>query len=101
MSTIKNYLSLVKFSHTIFALPFALIGFFLATLRNPLYIIAGQWNLNSTISWGPYMTNFVWWKSIGIKFILVLICMVTARSAAMAFNRYLERHFDEKTKIYG
>ena len=96
MSTIKNYLSLVKFSHTIFALPFALIGFFLATLRNPLYVIAGQWNLNNRISWGRDMTNFVWWKSIGIKFILVLICMVTARSAAMAFNRYLDRHFDEK-----
>ncbi|RYZ23540.1 MAG: 4-hydroxybenzoate octaprenyltransferase, partial [Chitinophagaceae bacterium] len=29
MSTIKNYLSLIKFSHTIFAMPFALIGFFL------------------------------------------------------------------------
>jgi len=29
MSTIKNYFSLVKFSHTIFAMPFALIGFFL------------------------------------------------------------------------
>src|SRR3982750_1250999 len=96
MSTIKNYLSLVRFSHTIFALPFALIGFFLATLRNPLYIIARQWNLNSTIGWGWDMTNFAWWKSIGIKFILVLICMVTARSAAMAFNRYLDRHFDEK-----
>ena len=96
MSTIKNYLSLVKFSHTIFALPFALIGFFLATLRNPLYVIAGQWNLNSTIGWGGDRSNFVWWKSIDIKFILVLVCMVTARSAAMAFNRYLDRHFDEK-----
>ena len=31
-----------------------------------------------------------------IKFILVIICMITARSAAMAFNRYLDRSFDEK-----
>ena len=96
MSTIKNYLSLVKFSHTIFALPFALIGFFLATVRNPLNVITGQWNLNNSIGWGRDTTNFVWWKGIGIKFILVLICMVTARSAAMAFNRYLDRHFDAK-----
>ncbi len=33
MTTIKNYLSLVKFSHTIFAMPFAMIGFFLGVLR--------------------------------------------------------------------
>ncbi len=96
MSTIKNYFSLIKFSHTIFALPFALIGFFLATVRNPWYVIAGQWNLNQTIGWGWDITNFYWWKSIGLKFILVLICMVTARSAAMAFNRYLDRYFDAK-----
>ena len=44
MSTIKKYLSLVKFSHTIFAMPFALIGFFLAMAKlNP------AWNLNEAI----------------------------------------------------
>src|SRR5438309_9955397 len=96
MSTIKSYFSLVKFSHTIFALPFAVIGFFLATVRNPLNAITAQWNLNNDISWGKNTTNFEWWKSIGIKFVLILICMVTARSAAMAFNRYLDRHFDAK-----
>jgi 4-hydroxybenzoate polyprenyltransferase len=96
MSTVKNYLSLVKFSHTIFALPFAMIGFFLATIRNPLYVITGQSNLNNSIGWGLDITNFISWKTISIKFILVLICMVTARSAAMAFNRYLDRHFDAK-----
>lgn len=39
---------------------------------------------------------------IGIRFLLVLVCMVTARSAAMAFNRYLDRNIDAKnprTKI--
>jgi len=65
----KNYLSLIKFSHTIFALPFAIIGFFLA-LRS---------------------TN----ATFDIKlFLLMLVCMVTARSAAMAFNRYIDRHID-------
>jgi 4-hydroxybenzoate polyprenyltransferase len=74
MSTIKNYLSLIKFSHTIFAMPFAMIGFFIGykQLTNP------------TVA------------ELTIKFVLVLICMITARSAAMAFNRYLDRSFDAK-----
>lgn len=67
----KQYLSLVKFSHTIFALPFAMVGYFLATLE-----------LNTGFS--------------GYTFLLVLLCMVFARSAAMAFNRYLDRSIDER-----
>ena len=66
----KKYFSLVKFSHTIFALPFALLGFFLATVQ--------------------LGTGF----SIRLL-ILVLLCMVFARSAAMAFNRFLDRDIDE------
>lgn len=75
MSQVKNYLSLVKFSHTIFAMPFALIGFVLG-LR---YHFIHQTSVDQ----------------VGLKFILVLVCMVTARSTAMAFNRYLDRHFDK------
>jgi 4-hydroxybenzoate polyprenyltransferase len=69
MSTFKNYLSLVKFSHTIFAMPFAMIGYFTAVLRT------GH--------------GFSW-----LTFLLVIGCMVFARSAAMAFNRWLDAHFD-------
>ncbi|MCA0382965.1 MAG: putative 4-hydroxybenzoate polyprenyltransferase [Bacteroidetes bacterium] len=90
MTTIKNYLSLVKFSHTIFAMPFALIGFFLAVLQ-PKYF---TWNINNTIGRGNDATNFDFWGNHFFKFMLVIICMVTARSAAMAFNRYLDRNFD-------
>jgi 4-hydroxybenzoate polyprenyltransferase len=68
---LKNYLSLIKFSHTVFALPFALIGFFLAIHNNQ-----ATFNLQ--------------------LFICVLLCMVFARSAAMAFNRYIDRGFDAK-----
>jgi len=97
MTTLKNYLSLVKFSHTIFAMPFALIGFFLGYfyIRQPLdpFNYTHQWNLNRTIGWGPD-SNIVSWRETGLKFLLVLLCMVFARSAAMAFNRYLDRHFD-------
>lgn len=73
----KKYLSLVTFSHTIFAMPFAFIGFFLA--------------VNTT------QNTFSW-----LKLGLMLLCMVFARNAAMAFNRYLDRDIDAKnprTKI--
>ncbi|MES2419499.1 MAG: UbiA-like polyprenyltransferase [Bacteroidota bacterium] len=67
----KKYFSLVLFAHSIFALPFALIGFFLGVTAtsNPF-----KWSL----------------------FVLVILCMVFARNAAMAFNRYLDRNIDAK-----
>lgn len=71
LTSIKTYLSLIKFSHTIFALPFALIGFSLAIHSN--------------------LATFNWQKLI-----LVILCMVFARSAAMAFNRFIDRKFDGK-----
>jgi 4-hydroxybenzoate polyprenyltransferase len=67
----KNYLSLVKFSHTIFAMPFAMVGFFLAVQQQDQAL---NWRL----------------------LLLVIGCMVFARSAAMAFNRYADRDIDEK-----
>jgi 4-hydroxybenzoate polyprenyltransferase len=94
-TTVKNYLSLVKFSHTIFAMPFALIGFFLG-MKSPTGLYTRQSNLNMTIGWGYDITNFVIWQKIILKFFLVILCMITARSAAMAFNRYLDSHFDAK-----
>jgi 4-hydroxybenzoate polyprenyltransferase len=83
MSTVKNYLSLIRFSHTIFAMPFAMIGFALGVISKI------QWNLNMTIGWGHYID--VW--DIGL-FVLVILCMIFARSAAMAFNRYLDARWD-------
>lgn len=68
---IKNYLSLVKFSHTVFALPFALVGLMLGFLHT-----AG------TPSWQVAA--------------LVLVCMVTARNAAMGFNRWADRAIDAR-----
>ncbi|MBC7851592.1 MAG: UbiA family prenyltransferase [Chitinophagaceae bacterium] len=77
MTTVKNYLSLIKFSHTIFAMPFALIGFVLGV-----------------VAYNGSFSDFSFDRQIITKFILVLACMVLARSAAMAFNRYLDRQFD-------
>ena len=79
MKKIKNYFSLIKFSHSIFAMPFALIGFFL-----------GVKSLESELITEP------WYIQYGRLLILVILCMVFARSAAMAFNRYLDRYFDAK-----
>jgi 4-hydroxybenzoate polyprenyltransferase len=67
----KKYFSLVLFAHSIFAMPFALIGFFLGV----------------TTSEKPFN-----WYALA----LVILCMVFARNAAMAFNRYLDRKIDAK-----
>lgn len=83
MTLIKNYLSLIKFSHTIFAMPFAVIGFFLGCLSP-----AG----------GGVGGGLVNWR----LFILVILCMIFARSAAMAFNRWADNKFDKentRTKV--
>ncbi|MBW8684041.1 UbiA-like polyprenyltransferase [Chitinophaga rhizophila] len=71
IATVNKYLSLVKFSHTIFAMPFALTGFFIATVKT-----------DAVFSWQT--------------FLMVVLCMVFARSAAMAFNRYLDADIDRK-----
>jgi len=95
MSKVKNYLSLVKFSHTIFAMPFALIGFFLGMITFNRDLQLGKFDQSQfkIISIGNLSAHFIYLLQ---AFILVLVCMVAARSAAMAFNRYLDRSFDEK-----
>jgi 4-hydroxybenzoate polyprenyltransferase len=67
---IRRYLELIRFSHTIFALPFALMSALLA------------WKETGA---------FRWQDLVGI-----LLCMVFARSAAMAFNRLVDRDIDGK-----
>ena len=65
----KNYFSLITFSHTVFALPFAFVGYFLAMQQT-------HTEFNTRI------------------FLFIVLCMLFARSAAMAFNRYLDRDID-------
>lgn len=97
MSAVKKYLSLVKFSHTIFAMPFALIGFFLGVFKIGLNIKGRNVFPNTTIhfaqepGWRVVIIDF--W-SLVILFLLVVLCMVFARSAAMAFNRWLDAKYD-------
>jgi 4-hydroxybenzoate polyprenyltransferase len=66
-SRLRTYLSFVRFSHTVFALPFALVGALLASRLVPM-----TW---SRVGW-------------------IVAAMVAARSAAMAFNRLVDAHYD-------
>jgi len=70
-TAIRDYMSMVKFGHTLFAMPFALTGFFL-----------GVMNTQGSLSWKLLF--------------LVVLCMVFARNAAMGFNRYIDRDIDSK-----
>jgi 4-hydroxybenzoate polyprenyltransferase len=67
LAHVRSLLELIRFSHTVFALPFALTS--------------------AALAW--HRTGFAWLQLVGI-----LLCMVFARSAAMAFNRLADRHFD-------
>jgi 4-hydroxybenzoate polyprenyltransferase len=67
MSKLTTYLSFVRFSHSVFALPFALTGALLAWREQPFS-----------------------WAQVG----WIVVCMVAARSAAMGFNRLVDARFD-------
>ncbi|HWS01166.1 MAG TPA: 4-hydroxybenzoate octaprenyltransferase [Prolixibacteraceae bacterium] len=69
MNKLLLYSRLVKFEHTIFAMPFALIGFFMASMVTD---------------------QLFFWRLLGA----IVLAMVFARNAAMGFNRYLDRKFD-------
>ena len=77
-------------------MPFALIGFFLGL---DLFLdLSGLFEYSPVLSGGDdkdYSVIFTW-QFWALKFILVVLCMIFARSAAMAFNRYLDSHFDAK-----
>ena len=67
MSKLTTYLSFVRFSHSVFALPFALTGALLAWRDHPF-----SW---AQVAW-------------------IIVCMVSARSAAMGFNRLADADHD-------
>ena len=109
MSTVKNYLSLIRFSHTIFAMPFAMIGFFLGAFPVILHMrtISAFLKPSSIPGWHTTIYPFVFangqadfsqapqtgWEIAG-RLGLVILCMVFARSAAMGFNRWLDVKWD-------
>ncbi|MGZ3952734.1 MAG: 4-hydroxybenzoate octaprenyltransferase, partial [Flavisolibacter sp.] len=72
MTKVRSYLSLIKFAHTIFAMPFALIGFFLAIMLPDLYLFGPA---DKVSSWSVYYDYAFLIK----KFVFVILCMVFAR----------------------
>src|SRR5881275_1676744 len=71
MLQVRRFLEMVRFSHTLFALPFALFS--------------------AVLAWFNKDQAFSWLELTGI-----LLCMATARSAAMAFNRLVDRDVDAR-----
>src|SRR5215470_1059520 len=69
LSTLQKFGSFVRFSHTLFALPFALAAMCVAARDN---------------------RGWPGWRTFG----LILLAMVSARTCAMAFNRIVDRKFD-------
>jgi 4-hydroxybenzoate polyprenyltransferase len=68
MQSVRRLLEMIRFSHTLFALPFALFSAVLAWFEKGVF----QW----------------------LEFFGLLLCMVFARSTAMAINRWADRQFD-------
>src|SRR3989440_12670516 len=71
LSFVQKWASFVKFSHTVFALPFALAAMAIAARDN---------------------RGWPGWRTFG----LILVAMVSARTCAMAFNRIVDRKFDAR-----
>ena len=72
MQTLQRFLEMIRFSHTLFALPFALFSAILA--------------------W--YGKDSFTWTAFAVELTGIVLCMVFARSAAMAFNRLADRDVD-------
>ena len=74
MGTIRKFASLIKFSHTIFAMPFALAAYVYTLVESAV----------------PFD---------GMVVLKVLLCMIFARNAAMGFNRWADRKIDAKNLL--
>jgi 4-hydroxybenzoate polyprenyltransferase len=80
-------------------MPFALIGFFLAWAPVKDFFLSqlGGTSTPDHLSDFVFPAGFVFsLRDLAFRFLLILLCMITARSAAMAFNRYLDREFDAR-----
>lgn len=78
----------VKFSHTLFAMPFALASMMVASREHYHYLLDTDARMPAdAVKYG--------FPSVRL-FVLIVVCMVCARTCAMAFNRIVDRQFDAK-----
>ena len=88
MGLLLKWGGFVKFSHTLFAMPFALASMMVASREHYFYLEGAKAALP------PEETKYGF---PGVKlFVLIIVCMVCARTCAMAFNRIVDRKFDAK-----
>ncbi len=80
LHSLRHILEMIRFSHTLFALPFALMA----------AVMAWHMRTYSASDGRPSFVFVIRWQEL----VGVLLCMVTARSAAMAFNRIADRKID-------
>lgn len=75
MKALHTFLSMIKFEHTVFALPFAYLG-----------MLLGAWG------WPPIKNGWPTWGQV----FWITVAMAAARTAAMSFNRYIDRQMDAR-----
>ena len=86
MGLLLKWGGFVKFSHTLFAMPFALASMMVASREHYFYLEGAK---------AALPPEAVKYGFPGVKlFALILVCMVCARTCAMAFNRIVDRKFD-------
>src|SRR5262245_18928683 len=109
LTRIRHLLELIRFSHTIFALPFALLAALMAWRMNysddRLYVCLDRSRIEirhdtpvssdempeTTAARAGFFHTSPWrWQDL----VGILLCMITGRSAAMAFNRLADRNID-------
>jgi 4-hydroxybenzoate polyprenyltransferase len=75
LKSLRTFLNMIKFEHTVFALPFAYLG-----------MLLGAWG------WPPDKSGWPTWGQV----VWITIAMAAARTAAMSFNRYIDRQMDAR-----
>lgn len=96
LSRVRHLLEMIRFSHTIFALPFALLSAMMAWhVRAQEQLADANYNdilaqRGSNLSSLAVIASAIRWQEL----LGILVCMVGARSAAMAFNRLVDARLD-------
>lgn len=94
LAVVRHFLSLIRFSHTVFALPFALLAAVMAWRLTASQSFAGD-EYRGLVELGDAAATVVHARPFNARDLLaIVLCMVFARSAAMGFNRLADRKFD-------
>jgi 4-hydroxybenzoate polyprenyltransferase len=94
---IRDFLEMIRFSHTLFALPFALLGALLACTVPASRLPSSEWTTSPSAGVPvPLLAGGLTAGTLILRMVAVVLCMVSARSAAMAFNRLVDAAYDAR-----